>query len=65
MSKEFVEAFGTLIRDQIIMKNSVEIEGLGVFKAQHNTQRQDRLANGTTVMLPPSDTIEFSAEKKG
>lgn len=65
MTKDFLEAFGIVIRDQIIMKNSVEIEGLGTFKAVHHSQKQEKRADGITIMLPPRDAIEFTAENKG
>ncbi len=62
MTKEFLEVFGIVIRDQVIMKNSVEIKGLGTFKAVHQNQKQEKKADGTTVMIPPKDTIQFEAE---
>lgn len=65
MTKEFLSAFGIVVRDQIIMKNSVEVEGLGTFNAIHKNQKQEKRADGTTVMLPPQDSIEFKAEQKG
>lgn len=65
MTKDFLETLSIVIRDQIIMKNSVEIKGLGTFKAVHQNQRQEKRADGTNVMMPPEDTIEFTAEKKG
>lgn len=54
-----------VIRDQIIMKNSVEIDGLGTFKAVHKNQKQEKRADGTNIMVPPKDVIEFTAERKG
>jgi nucleoid DNA-binding protein len=65
MTNEFLETLGIVIRDQIIMKNSVEIKGLGTFKAVHHNQKQEKQADGTNVMIPPKDTIEFTAENKG
>lgn len=65
MDKDFLETLGIVIRDQIIMKNSVEIKDLGTFKPVHHNQKQEKRADGTNVMVPPKDTIEFSAEKKG
>ncbi|RNC83957.1 MAG: hypothetical protein ED557_09305 [Balneola sp.] len=62
MTKDFLKAFGIVIRDQIIMKNSVQVNGLGTFKATHHTQSQEKRADGKTVMLPPRDAIEFNAE---
>lgn len=61
MTKEFLKAFGITIRDQIIMKNSVEIEGLGTFRAEHTSQRQEKRADGSLVMQPPKDSIEFKS----
>lgn len=65
MEKEFLDALGVVIRDQIIMKNTVQIKGLGTFKPVHHNQRQDKRADGVNIMRPPKDTIEFEAEKKG
>lgn len=65
MTKDFLKAFGIVIRDQIIMKNSVEISGLGTFKSVHHNQTQEKRADGVTVMLPPKDAIEFTPDQKG
>lgn len=65
MTDEFIETLGIVLRDQIIMKNSVEIKGLGTFKAVHQNQKQEKRADGTNVMMPPKDTIEFTPENKG
>ena len=59
MTKDFLQAFGITIRDQIIMKNSIEVEGLGVFSAEHTSQKQEKRADGKTIMLPPKDSILF------
>ncbi len=65
MTKEFLETLGIVIRDQIIMKNTVEINGLGTFKPVHHNQRQEKKADGSNMVMPPKDTIEFTAENKG
>ncbi|MAO66452.1 MAG: hypothetical protein CL666_15785 [Balneola sp.] len=65
MTDEFIETLGIVLRDQIIMKNSVEIKGLGTFKPVHQNQKQEKRADGTNVMMPPKDTIEFTPENKG
>lgn len=65
MTKNFLDTLGIIIRDQIIMKNSVEIKDLGTFRAVHRNQSQEKQADGKNVMLPPQDSIEFTAEKKG
>lgn len=62
MTKAFLKVFGITIRDQIIMKNSVEVKGLGIFRAVHTSQEQQKKADGSIVMLPPRDTIEFKSE---
>lgn len=62
MTKDFLKAFGLTIRDQIIMKNSVDIKGLGRFKAEHTSQQQARNASGKLVMQPPKDSIKFKAD---
>ncbi len=65
MDNKFLETLGMVIRDQLIMKNSIEIKGLGTFKAVHHNQKQEKRADGTNVMIPPKDTVEFIAEKRG
>lgn len=62
MTKDFLKVFGLTIRDQIIMKNSIEVKGLGTFKAEHTSQRQEKGADGTLLMQPPKDSIEFKAD---
>lgn len=64
MTKDFLKAFAITIRDQVIMKNSVEIDGLGTFKAVHHSQKQEKRPDGKTVMLPPRDAIEFTSSLK-
>lgn len=64
MTDEFLETLGIVIRDQIIMKNSVQINGLGTFNPVHKNQVQEKNADGKNVMLPPKDSIEFTSENK-
>lgn len=47
------------------MKNSVEVSGIGTFKSVHHNQKHEKRADGKTVMMPPRDSIEFTAEGKG
>ena len=61
MTKKFLEAFSSVIKDQIIMKNSVNISGLGTFNAVHISQKQEQKSDGSTTMTPPKDIIEFVA----
>lgn len=65
MTKEFLKIFGITIRDQLIMKNTVEVKGLGTFKTEHTAQYQKTLADGRVVMLPPSDDIQFKSQFEG
>lgn len=65
MDNEFLETLGIIIRDQIIMKNSVEIKGLGTFRAVHYNQKQEKGPDGRNVVVPPKDTIEFTADNQG
>ncbi len=62
MTKEFEKIFGITIRDQVIMKNSVHVKGLGTFSAEHINQEQKTENNGAVVMMPPKDTITFKVE---
>lgn len=62
MTKDFLKVFGLTIRDQIIMKNSVEVKGLGTFKAEHIGQKQEKNADGKFIIKPPKDSIDFKAD---
>ena len=64
MTKEFLKAFGVVVRDQVMMKKTVEISGIGTFKVVHYNQQQVQRVDGITVMMPPKDAIEFTAEQK-
>lgn len=64
MDKEFLEAFGKVIREEISRKNEVIVEGIGSFQIEHCKQYQKQYDNGRVVMMPPKDVISFSPETK-
>ncbi|TVQ66214.1 MAG: hypothetical protein EA360_06185 [Balneolaceae bacterium] len=61
METEFIKAFKDVLREQLIAKNSVELEGLGTFEVKHYQQHQKRYSNGKVVMMPPADVLEFNS----
>lgn len=63
MDKEFVKALRETIREQVIRKNSIEIDGLGLFEPVHEEQREEKTADGKVVMMPPRDRVEFRSVK--
>lgn len=62
MEKEFLSAFADIVRDQLVRKNEVKIEGLGIFRPKHVKQFQEQYPNGKVVMMPPRDVIKFISE---
>lgn len=64
MEKEFLAAFAEIIREQVIQKNEVQIQGLGIFRKDHIKQYQEQHADGQVVMMPPKDVIRFIPDKK-
>lgn len=48
MTDEFLETLGIIIRDQMIMKNSVQINGLGTFNPVHKNQVQEKMQKDET-----------------
>jgi len=62
MDNSFLKAFAEVIREQIARKKVVEIEGLGVFRVEHQKQFQKQYNNGRVVMMPPENSIVFSPE---
>ncbi len=59
MRQEIEKAFKSVIRDQLIQKNKVYIEGLGEFRPEHLSQRKWEYKDGKVVLLPPQDYLEF------
>lgn len=62
MDKKLVRALKEVIREEIIKKNTVEIEGLGRFEVIHQKQHQKKLADGQVLMMPPRDNVIFTPE---
>lgn len=61
MNKEFVNAFKEVVRDQLVNKNKVELEGFGIFEVEHREQHQKRYDSGRIVMMPPADVVVFKS----
>jgi nucleoid DNA-binding protein len=61
MNRSFIIALREVIRDQLIRKNVVHIEGLGQFEVVHKQQHQKTFDSGRVVMMPPSDVLEFKS----
>lgn len=64
MDNTFIKAFREVIREEVVKKNTVEIEGLGRFEIQHNKQHQKKMENGQVLMMPPEDIVIFAPEKQ-
>jgi nucleoid DNA-binding protein len=64
MNNKFIKAFREVVRDEVVKKNSIEIEGLGRFEIRHNKQHQKKMKNGQVLMMPPEDIIIFTPEKR-
>jgi nucleoid DNA-binding protein len=64
VDEAFLQAFSEVIRGQISAKREVKIEGIGLFKAGHENQYQQKYQDGRVVMMPPKDTIEFIPDRK-
>ena len=64
MDSTFIKAFKQVVREELLKKNSVELEGLGRFELVHHKQHQEKNDEGQVVMMPPRDAVEFTPEKK-
>jgi nucleoid DNA-binding protein len=64
MDEAFLQAFSEVIREQISENREMNIDGIGIFKAGHENQYQQKYQDGRVVMMPPKDTIEFIPDKK-
>lgn len=61
MKTTFIKAFKDTLREQILNKNEVNVEGLGSFTMAHRKQYQKKDENGKIVMMPPADIVEFKS----
>lgn len=64
MDQKFIGALSEIIREEVVNKNEISVEGLGVFKPKHKKQYQKQFDDGRVVMMPPKDKISFVADKK-
>lgn len=64
MDQQFLRAFSEVIREQIVQKNEITVEGLGVFKSEHRKQFQQQFDDGRVVMMPPKNQIRFIPDKR-
>lgn len=62
MKSTFIKAFKEVLREQILDKNIVEVDGLGIFEVIHKKQHQKKYENGRVVMIPPADVVEFQSK---
>ncbi len=62
MKSTFIKAFKEVLREQILKKNKVEIDGFGTFEVVHRKQHQKTYENGRVVMVPPADVVEFKSK---
>lgn len=63
MDQEFLGTLAEVIREELTKKNEVTIDGLGVFKPEHQKQYQQQFDDGRVVMMPPKDKITFIPDK--
>lgn len=63
MNEKFLKAFAEVVREQVVHKNKIEIDGIGSFQLEHQKQFQKQYDNGRVVMMPPKDKIRFTPEK--
>lgn len=64
MNKEFIYAFKEVIREQLVRKNKVDLDGFGIFEVQHREQHQKKYENGRVVLMPPADEIVFKPKDR-
>lgn len=65
MDKKFIKVFREVVREEIVKKNMIEIDGLGRFEIVHNKQHQKKMEDGQVLMMPPQDVVVFTPEKTG
>ncbi|MEX1063223.1 MAG: HU family DNA-binding protein [Balneolaceae bacterium] len=64
MDNKVIKALRDIVREELIKRNSVEVEGLGRFEMTHRKQHQKKMEDGQVLMMPPRNLVTFSPEKK-
>jgi len=62
MKPQFIKSFIQVVKEQIALDNQVQIEGIGRFQKVHRVQKQEKLDDGSVVLTPPKDEIEFKPD---
>ncbi len=65
MDEHHIEKISTLIKERLLVGESVLLEGIGTFSRIHEPQHFNRDEKGGTVAHPPKDTIQFCPEELG
>lgn len=65
MDEHHIEKISTLIKERLLVGESVLLEGIGTFSRIHEPQHFSRDEKGGTVAHPPKDTIQFCPEELG
>lgn len=61
---QFRKAFIEEIRNELLKDNHVVIDGLGLFSKKHNPAEEENQPDGTILLHPPKDTLEFDPKYK-
>lgn len=62
MEPQFIKSFIQIVKEQVASDNRVYIDGIGQFQKIHKSQTQKKLDDGSVVLMPPKDTIEFKPD---
>lgn len=55
-----LDAFTSIIKEQVINGNEVTLRGFGTFKMKHRGERKARnIKEGTEITIPPKDVPTF------
>ncbi len=62
MNEDLKIELANIIREELMKRGVVSIPSLGTFKVEHHTQERRSQADGTVVMTPPADRLNFSPD---
>jgi nucleoid DNA-binding protein len=62
MNEELKIELANIVREELMKRGSITIPSLGTFKVEHHSQERKSKEDGTVVMTPPSDRLNFSPD---
>lgn len=63
MEKKFLLSFRDVVREELLKRNSISIDPIGIFKTHHVRRKTVVDESGMEILHPPRDEVRFVPQK--